>query len=509
MAFSLAGLRGAFPQEKQDVFNEVVTVCECWGLVEVIDVALMDDEDIKSITANKHNLILQLEAMREIARTYKDGWSALQLIPPAPTPLATSVPSPSAAPGVKPCASSSRSSLGMALSSFTRRSVLDAKQRPSQSSAECANKSLKIIREVSMDSGVEKVHKVFVLYASTSPRFVDIASGPKDMVSMQLQVSRHGSRSAKVVAQRARAAELFFLDISSFGWCVSTLSPFEVATWVRNCVSSGRKTAGACAASTLKLINFGTEWVTHVSHPLVIGQIQSFKTSSQAQEPPVPALTPTLELVLKMEALIDSADTPQLRCMTGFFTLLAYGTIRASDAQGSRGLRLTADAIAAESLMKNKHVWTKWFCSRIGVHGDWASKWMDTLSGEGLPGPDYILFAPNASFDSWLDRPAEYSDIRRALHFIYHLYCGMSLDEAVAYNPHGFRPFMVEAGQQFRSLKVCSFEDVERLGHWVRGSAMPDAYDSASGVSELQVRHVILKARRGGWRPAREGELPN
>ena len=209
-----------------------------------------------------------------------------------------------------------------------------------------------------------------------------------------------------------------------------------------------------------------------------------------------------------MEALIDTAETPQLLCMAGFFTLLAYGTARASDAQGSRGLRLTADAIAAESLTKNKHVWTKWFCSGVGVQGDWATKWMEALACEGLPGQDYILLAPNASFDAWLDRPAEYSDIRRALHFIYHVYCGMGLDKAAAYNPHGFRHFMVEAGQQLRSLNICSSAGVERLGHWAKGSAMPQTYDSTSGVSELQDRHIVLKSLRSGWRPAQEGELP-
>ena len=139
---------------------------------------------------------------------------------------------------------------------------------------------------------------------------------------------------------------------------------------MRSHVSSGRKTASPVATGILKRVNSVTGWTTHVSHPSVVGQLQSFKTSSHVQQLSVPALTPPLDLVLKTEALIDTAETPQIRCMAGFLTLLAYDTAHASDVQGSRGLHLTADAIAAESLMKKKHIWTTWFCSRIGVHID-------------------------------------------------------------------------------------------------------------------------------------------
>ena len=57
----------------QDIFDEAVTLCESRGLVEVIEIALLDAGDIKSITPDKDNLILQFQAMREIAPTYKYG----------------------------------------------------------------------------------------------------------------------------------------------------------------------------------------------------------------------------------------------------------------------------------------------------------------------------------------------------------------------------------------------------------------------------------------------------
>ena len=68
---------------------------------------------------------------------------------------------------------------------------------------------------------------------------------------------------------------------------------------------------------------------------------------------------------------------------------------------------------------------------------------------------------------------------------------------------------MIDSGQQLRALKVCSAEDIEKFGHWAKGSAMTEAYDNAAGVSELMARHVVLGAVRQGWRPVLEGELPN
>ena len=76
-----------------------------------------------------------------------------------------------------------------------------------------------------------KVHVVIEKYAGRSPQMVGVIDGPQEMLEMQYQVYIMGSRSDKVVAQRARSAENFFLDIQSFKWDVSSLSAFQVATW--------------------------------------------------------------------------------------------------------------------------------------------------------------------------------------------------------------------------------------------------------------------------------------
>ena len=180
-----------------------------------------------------------------------------------------------------------------------------------------------------------------------------------------------------------------------------------------------------------------------------------------------------------------------------------------TNAQQSRYVRILGDSITGESIMKNKGgVWTKWFVTRHGLSGEWATHWLQLLGQEGLPGLDFVLWAANSAGGAWLQRPAEYHDLRRLLHLILHAECGLLLEDAVLDNPHSLRRFLVEAGQQLRTLDICTTNDVERIGHWNKGSRMPDAYDNASGVSELQARHRVLEAFRGGWSPVHEGEFP-
>ena len=111
--------------------------------------------------------------------------------------------------------------------------------------------------------------------------------------------------------------------------------------------------------------------------------------------------------------------------------------------------------------------------------------------------------------DAWLDRPAEYQDVRRSLHFILYMHCGYSLSGAIMFNPHSMRHFLMESGQQLRAMDVCSSDDLERLGRWAKGSSMPETYDNQAGVSDLMARHKVLEEIRKGWRPVESGNLPN
>ena len=159
--------------------------------------------------------------------------------------------------------------------------------------------------------------------------------------------------------------------------------------------------------------------------------------------------------------------------------------------------------------MKGKRRWTRWYTDRLGFSGnDWAETWLSDLKAADLPGPDFVIRAANGAMDQWLDRPADYTDTRRALHFTLMLACSFSAAEAVQFNPHSFRHILVSVGAQLRGQNIVDERDSERLGHWSKGSAMPDKYDSAAGVSELRARSALLGAVRNGWRPAADGNLP-
>ena len=149
------------------------------------------------------------------------------------------------------------------------------------------------------------------------------------------------------------------------------------------------------------------------------------------------------------------------------------------------------------------------FCIRHGINGERATAWMNEMTAEGMPGEDFMVLAPSSAYDQWLQRPAEYSDFRRAVHFLFHTYLGMTQEMAICYNPHSFRHFLIESAQQLRAMKYCSTDEVERLGRWKKGSDMPEAYDNQSGVSDLLARHRVLSVLTSGWRPATEGELPS
>ena len=88
------------------------------------------------------------------------------------------------------------------------------------------------------------------------------------------------------------------------------------------------------------------------------------------------------------------------------------------------------------------------------------------------------------------------------------LHGGESPTTVVDYTPHGCRHVQVTAGAQMAAHGLISEQSLETFGHWERGSKMPERYDSASCVSELQTRKVITDTLRTGWRPAEDGSLP-
>ena len=76
---------------------------------------------------------------------------------------------------------------------------------------------------------------------------------------------------------------------------------------------------------------------------------------------------------------------------------------------------------------------------------DWAGIWVDGLHADGLPGPDYLVKAPNSTLDGWLNRPATYHDFSRSLHLLLMVYAGETPETVVNFTPHGCRHVQVTA----------------------------------------------------------------
>ena len=188
---------------------------------------------------------------------------------------------------------------------------------------------------------------------------------------------------------------------------------------------------------------------------------------------------------------------------------LVHSSHRCSNGQRTRKLQLSDDAILGESFVKGEPVWTKWAASRMGmVIDDWAGTWVEELNACGLPGPDFLVKAPNATLDGWLNRPATYDDFSRSLHLLLMVYGGERPETVIEYTPHGCRHVQVTAGTQLASQGLLTDRSLESLGHWEKGSKMPGRYNAAACVTELQTRKTISDALRTGWRPAADGCLP-
>jgi hypothetical protein len=245
-----------------------------------------------------------------------------------------------------------------------------------------------------------------------------------------------------------------------------------------------------------------------LENPLVASQFKSLASAACDVEPSKAKDIP-IKTIIGMERLVLTAPTPQLRCYCGLFALLGSTSLRAADAIRSRALKISGDAVTAVSKMKNKKSWTRWYAPRIGFSGvDWASEWIEQLWSVGLPGDDFLLLGVNSAGDVWSDVPATYGDVRRMLHLVLMSQFNLRAVDAVEFNPHGFRHVLITAAHQLKGFGVVSEPDLDVLGHWSKGSAMPRSYDSSAGVTEMRTREAIIQQIRLGWRLVNDGSFP-
>ena len=101
-------------------------------------------------------------------------------------------------------------------------------------------------------------------------------------------------------------------------------------------------------------------------------------------------------MVRDLEIMVFNEPMPVVRVLAGFIVLMAHGCLRCADAQHSRDLHLTSDAIIGTTWrMKRKRRQQLWAALRVGVSGrDWGGQWLHELSAQGLPGSDYVIQAP-------------------------------------------------------------------------------------------------------------------
>jgi len=300
-----------------------------------------------------------------------------------------------------------------------------------------------------------------------------------------------------------------FLEMECLRIDVRHLSEWGAALWTQSRVNSGTKTAGALARSALVIAERFTGEVFYASSSLVKAQAGPKHGERASSEPAKPAVPLDWSHIEALEKAIEMGATPQQRIMAGYFVFLIHTSHRCSNGQRTRRIELSADALMGESLIKGRKSWTKWAASRQGfTTQDWAGPWLNQLADEGLPGDDFVVWAPNVTLDAWLQRPAEYSDFSRALHLLLMVYAGETPQNVITYTPHGCRHVSVTAGTQLVAQGILSDASLEYLGHWEKGSKMPRIYDAHARVTELQTRKTVADAIRGGWRPATAGNLP-
>ena len=261
MAVGINELRRFVEGLVSHVFERFESRMRTLGLTQIIDVAMLDDDDLNGAFSEDAECLQISKMLRDKAKGYQHGWTVLMSVQhaqPAPVPVSAARSDAPVDPPPVPqrARRTSAKSLNTSVNAHTL-SVAFGFVRKLHLKAKA--KSVAATKELRMNSALEKVHAVFSTYASESPRFVGLRNPAKGVLEMQMEAYRMGSRSHVVVAQRAREATSFFLDMAALGLNPANVTPFQVATWVRGRILDGQKTAAKRAGSTLHLVNFATD----------------------------------------------------------------------------------------------------------------------------------------------------------------------------------------------------------------------------------------------------------
>ena len=160
------------------------------------------------------------------------------------------------------------------------------------------------------------------------------------------------------------------------------------------------------------------------------------------------------------------------------------------------------DFLLARAVMKRKHVLTPWAAARGGFSGqDWGASFFKCLKLLDSPGPDFLLFEP-ISPHGVKRVPASYSKVQNYMRIVLcHKLVGLSVGEALEYTLHSWRHVYPTLGTQL------GLEDPQltALGHWNRGSCMPQHYDALTNSTEIRGKQRVLLAVLTGYKMAAQG----
>ena len=225
--------------------------------------------------------------------------------------------------------------------------------------------------------------------------------------------------------------------------------------------------------------------------------------SSGPRDAPIKAKCPTVALIKLLEkACCDDACPIVIRIMCGLMCCLTHGVLRWSDFQRSVKFFLGEDLLTAKSTMKRRDILIPWVAARRGFSGtDWASAFTSDMEACGMPGDDFVLLEPCTMY-TFERKPATYARvvlwIRTAL-----IHVGLSSKEAISFTLHGFRQLYPTFSNQ---LALPALEQ-EAIGHWKKGSAMPQQYDATTNSLEIRAKQQILQYLENGYDLVRPGQF--
>jgi len=384
--------------------------------------------------------------------------------------------------------------------------------RPSQQATELPAPTLRSQEDAALDKAIDRGISLVYLLGPEAPRMRPFASDQpacqqldEGRIMLLRDVVRDRVRNPVNLHRIIRGAETFVMHARAMDLSLSKLSAWDLGAYLQLEKARPRGNPGLLLRSISWLSRAGDfQWP--VADPLVKSQCGP-DPSSEAAEPPAQAPCPTLRMLKDMEARVFDAKYLVLRVYAGFIALLAHGCLRFSDAQHSKGLGLTADAIIGMSwkMKKKKKHQVPWAALRHGLAAtDWGAHWLSQLAEANLPGPDYLLVAPSLDLRGFRPSIAKYNDVANVMRALLML-SGHTAQEALTFTPHSWRHVYPTLGRQ---LQVPD-EKLDEVGHWNPKSGMPRRYDSAACVSELAAKSSILAAVAAGWTPVAPGCVPN